>query len=302
MNERQLTIRPATTADNRACYDVFLAAMRDLTTRTGDPWDPDADALWPKLRDLFDHLAGHAAEWWVAEDPSGGPGALAGYARSVERGGLFELSEFFVHPQRQSAGVGRRLLELAFPLGRGEVRAVIATPDVRALRRYHAAGTSVRFPIAALSAAPSALVPTDPGLEAIRATPADIPTLRRLEADVLEFDRGDEFGWLLGLREGYLYRRDGRDVGFAFVSDNGLGPIAALDPADQVAILSHVESWAAAAGRADMALEVPMVNEVAMRHLLDRGFRMDPFLTYLLSSRAFGSFDRFIGYAPPFVL
>jgi hypothetical protein len=45
-----------------------------------------------------------------------------------------------------------------------------------------------------------------------------------------------------------------------------------------------------------------MVNEVAVRHLLDRGFKIDPFLTILMSSRPFGRFDRFIGFAPPLVL
>jgi hypothetical protein len=45
-----------------------------------------------------------------------------------------------------------------------------------------------------------------------------------------------------------------------------------------------------------------MINEIAMRHLLDRRYRMDPFITLLLSSRPFGQFDRFIGFSPPFVL
>ncbi|HEY8169672.1 MAG TPA: hypothetical protein VIH24_01080 [Candidatus Limnocylindria bacterium] len=44
------------------------------------------------------------------------------------------------------------------------------------------------------------------------------------------------------------------------------------------------------------------VNEVAMRHLLGRGLRMDTFLTLFMSSRAFGRFDRFIGFSPPFFL
>ena len=45
-----------------------------------------------------------------------------------------------------------------------------------------------------------------------------------------------------------------------------------------------------------------MINEVAMRHLLGRGFRMDGFYTFLMSSRPFGSFDRYICMSPPFVL
>lgn len=300
MIDSELAFRRATPDDSRACYDVFLPAIRELTARQGAPWAPDPEELWPKLRPMYEHLARQAAEWWVAETADG---QLAGYARSVERGGLFELSEFFVHPDRQSAGVGKRLLELAFPPGRGEVRAIIATTDVRALRRYHAAGTFARFPICALEAAPSPDAPLDPGVETARAGRGDIPALRRIEAEVLEFERGEEdFAWLLADREGWLYRRGGRDIGFAFVGERGIGPIAALDPADQVAILSHVEARAAAQGRREIGFEVPMINEVAMRHLLERGYRLDAFFTFLLSSRPFGQFDRFISFAPPFVL
>ena len=300
MTGSELTYRRGTPSDSRACFDVFLPAIRDLTARLGSPWEPEPEELWPRLQPMYEHLASDAAEWWVAEDPA--TGQIAGYARSVERGGLFELSELFVHPERQSAGVGRNLLERAFPLGRGEVRAIIATTDVRALRRYHAAGTFVRFPIAALEGPPSADAPLDPGLEVVEATADDIPTLRRIEAAVLEFERGDMFAWLLGDRRGFLYRRDGRDAGFAFAGKSGVGPIAALEPADQAGILAHVERIAAEVGRKEVGFEVPMLNEVAMTHLLARGFRMDTFFTFFLSSRPFGQFDRFIGFGPPFVL
>ena len=83
---------------------------------------------------------------------------------------------------------------------------------------------------------------------------------------------------------------------------DGSGPIAARTPDDQVPILRHAETRAAALGVATWSLEVPMVNGVAMRHLLDRGLRIDPFLTLLMSSRPFGQFDRFIGFSPPLIL
>jgi GNAT superfamily N-acetyltransferase len=301
------TIRRGTPADSRRAYDVFLASVTDLARRLGITWDPEPERLWTKLEPMYQLLAEHAAEWWVAEDgesrESGEAGELIGYARSVERGGLFELSEFFVRPDRQSAGVGGQLLALAYPEGRGEVRAIIATTDVRAQARYYRAGTVARFPIVAMAAPPRAgSDPPDATLEVAVATEADVPALRELEAAVLEFDRGDEFRWLLERREGYLYRRDGRPVASAFVSREGCGPIAALEAADQVAVLTHVEERAAALGLDELSLEVPMVNEVAMRHLLARGFHMDQFLTLLMSSRPFGRFDRFIGFAPPFVL
>ncbi|MGH2456287.1 MAG: GNAT family N-acetyltransferase [Candidatus Limnocylindria bacterium] len=297
---RQPTVRRARPQDSAAAFDVFLAAIVDLTTRQGTPWQPDGETVRERLLPLYLRLGDHAAEWWVAEDADGGE--IIGYARSVERGGLFELTEFFVRPGSQSAGVGRELMVRAFPPERGQVRAIVATTDVRAQARYYAAGTVARFPIAALSGAPRAEAAAELGLDAAPATGADLPILDRLEAAVLEFPRGDEFLWLLEEREGWLFRREGTPVGFGFVGRAGSGPVAALDPDDQVPILRHLEARAAALAVAEWSLEVPMINEVAMRHLLGRGFRMDPFLTLLMSSRPFGQFDRFIGFAPPFIL
>jgi len=293
------TLRRGTPADSASVFEIFVASARDLTARQGNPWQPDAAAMWTRLEPLLAHLAVHAAEWWIAEDPSSHE--PIGYARSVERDGLFELSEFFVHPDRQSAGVGAALLEKAFPLGRGDVRAIIATTDVRAQARYYRAGTVARFPIASLQGAPRA-IEAEPGIEAASVGPGDLPTLVEIDAAVLEFDRGAEFAWLIEHREGYIYRRSGAPIGFAFVSVSGSGPIASLVPEDQVSLLDHIETRAAELGIETLSYEVPMVNEVAMRHLLARGFRIDPFLTVLMASRPFGSFDRYIGFSPPFVL
>src|SRR5258707_13450780 len=104
-----------------------MAAMTDLFERQGDPSALGPDAFWPRLEPLLIHLATTAAEWWVAIDDT--DGSMIGYARSIERRGLFELTELFVRPDRQSAGLGRRLIERAFPDGRREVRALVATSD-----------------------------------------------------------------------------------------------------------------------------------------------------------------------------
>jgi GNAT superfamily N-acetyltransferase len=304
MPDAEITLRRATSGDTEACYQLFMESVADLSARQGTPWDADLADVWVRLEPMLRLLEEHAAEWWVAEDASG---ELAGYARSVERGGLFELSEFFVRPGRQSAGVGRRLLEAAFPMGRGEVRAIIATTDVRALARYYRAGTVARFPILSLETAPiadgAAQQGTGNALEPVRASTADLTVLAEIEREVLEFDRGPtETTWLLGQREGYLYLRDGRPVAMGFIGQVGSGPVVALDPNDQTAVLLHLEGRAHALGREKLGFEVPSVNEVALRHLLGRGYRIDTFLTLLLSSRPFGQFDRFIGFAPPFVL
>ena len=247
-------LRRGTADDSRAAFEVFLPAIRDLTNRQGNAWEPNPDELWAELSPMLDRLAAHAAEWWVAEDAE--TGEVVGFARSIERGGLFELTELFVRPDRQSAGLGADLIAHAFPEGRGEVRAIIATTDVRAQARYYRAGTAARFPIVEIEGPPHP-VDLDPSVAVERLDALADPTpLVEIEVAVLDFDRGSgEFAWLLGQREGYLYRRDGAPIGFAFMSANGTGPIAALEPGDMAPILSHVETRAA-----ELRCEGPVVR------------------------------------------
>lgn len=296
--------RPATADDSEACYRLFWESVADLAARQGMPWKETADQLWPRFVPLYDLLAEIAAEWWVAADPH--TDELIGYARSVERGadgGLFELAEFFVRPGHQAAGVGRQLIERAFPTGRGAVRVIIATTDVRAVARYHRADTSIQFPILGVTGPPSARAADGIRLEPVPVDEASLGEVAAIERVVLEYDRGaHELRWLLARREGWLYRSEDRVVGCAFIGAEGTGPIAALDPGAMPDILGHLEARGAALGRDELGFEVPAPNVVAIRHLLARGFRFDPFVTYLMASRPFGSFDRYLGFTPPFVL
>ena len=112
----------------------------DYLRRTGQVdqaygWDVlDRDRAELGATRLMDGALGrHAAEDWVAEGPDG---RIIGWAQSIERDGMLELTMFFVDPTSQSRGVGRGLLERAFPLGRGHTRTISATQDPRALALY----------------------------------------------------------------------------------------------------------------------------------------------------------------------
>ncbi len=156
-------IRPGRLDDNRACAAVLTEAVNDLGRRQGSI-EPGAELVledqWPKWRPFMDHIARTSAEFWVAE---GEDDELIGYARSVDRDGAFELTEFFVRPGTQSTGLGTRLLERAFPAGRGQLRIIIATTDIRALSRYLRADVLPRFPVLSFSG-PARDVPLVDGL------------------------------------------------------------------------------------------------------------------------------------------
>jgi GNAT superfamily N-acetyltransferase len=296
-------IRPATPDDMEACHDVMWMSVTDFGRRNGTPLEGTAADWWASAQRLQRFLATHAAEWWVAEEP--GAGTIIGYGRSIERDGLLELTEFFVLPTKQSRGIGKALIERVFPAARGDIRSIIATTDGRALRRYYAAGTAARFPILTLVGSPAeAEVGGDLRPRHLRVDPeTDLEKQRDIERSILGYSRGeDEVRWLLEDREAYLYVRADTAVGFAFVGKNGAGPIAALDPVDLPDILLHIEGRAASLGIERLELQVPSPNEIATRHLLSRGFRIDPWVNLLMSDRPFGRFDRHLGFGPPVFL
>jgi ribosomal protein S18 acetylase RimI-like enzyme len=296
-----ITIRRGKPEDGPAAYRVLRDAVNDLADRIGaDPIPGDVESTYARSGPLFRHLAETAAEFWVAED---GSHRVVGYARSIEHGPFFELTEFFVLPERQSAGVGRQLLERAFPEGRGELRVIVATTDVRALGRYLKAGLTARTPILSLiGPVEPSWGDASPSREAITADGETLAEVAELDRANAGFDRGSALPWLADSREAILFRRDGRAIGYAFVGARGVGPIGAADPEDQPAILDEVLRRAPRAGIETIGFEVPMTNGVALRHLLARGLKIDPFMTLLLSNREFGRMDRYITYSPPIFL
>ncbi len=106
-------IRRATPADAEACHSVMWTSIVDLGVRHGTPQSGSVDDWWAAGESLQRFLGDHAAEWWVAQHPENG--AVIGYARSIERGGLLELAEFFVTPRRSVSGDRRSAAAQSLP-------------------------------------------------------------------------------------------------------------------------------------------------------------------------------------------
>ena len=164
--------RPGTAADTRTCFEIFEVTVDDLGRRTGSvanstAGDPNAFEL---RRPLFDHLAETADEWWMAEDDA--TGRAVGYARSILRDGVRELTEFFVLPDAQAGGVGRELLARAFPAEGARHRAIVATTDPRAIARYLKTGLGGRLPLVGWEGVPRA-APLETDLVRERLDPGD---------------------------------------------------------------------------------------------------------------------------------
>jgi len=299
-----ITYRPGTIADSYPIFIIFEETLADLIRRLGSSgptsWQNPAtlEQMWQERRSMYEHLARTAAYFWVAERA----GQIVGFARSIRRDDVLELTEFFVRPGEQAAGVGRELLARAFPTGGAKRRIIVASLDVRAQARYLKAGVYPRFPVYYFGRAPEiTTIPTDLTIEPITASPERVEILAVLDQSLLGHRRDADHTWLLSDRQGFLYYRDDQPVGYGYAGLRS-GPFALLHPHDFPAVLAHAENLAVTAGRPHFGLEVPMINRSVVEYLLARNFQMDAFMAVLMSDAPFGRFEHYIFTSPPFFL
>jgi GNAT superfamily N-acetyltransferase len=276
-------------------FEVFIASLLDLGERLGvdtiTGGAEDLDKLWAKREPIMTHAANTADRWWVAE----AEGRVVGYARSTLRDGIRQLTEFFVRPGAQSAGVGRELLDRVFPGEGARGRLLLATQDPRALARYLKAGMLARFPVYHFSRTRrNTLYSGDLEPTEIRADQYGLALLASIDREVLGFRRDADHRWLLSNRRGFVYLRNGSPAGYGYV---GLyqGPFAALDPGAIGTMLAHAESVAEVE---EFGVEAPLINRAALQYLFEHGFRMDPFVIFFLSDVELGQFDRYLVTTP----
>lgn len=295
-----ITFRPTTLNDTYALFQVFLESVTDLGKRLGamaitDGHNPEViTTLWESRRSLWEHLQRSSEESWLAELD----GQVIGYARSILRGEVRELTEFFVLPNQQAAGVGRELLMRAFPRERVKQRFLVATLDPRALGRYFKAGVQVQFPVCHLSRKPEAMpLESDLVFESVDAASEPLEHLGMIDQAILGYRRHVDHQWLLENRQGLFYRRNGRVVGYGYIGKNS-GPFALLEARDFPAVLAHAEQQAAL-NDYYFGVEIPMINHIAVQFLTGRGYQLDNFFEFFMSDTPFGNFENYIFTSPP---
>ena len=297
-----ITYREGTVDDSYAVFQVFTTALMDLSERmnvmaiTGGN-DPEVlKSLWERRKSMFEFLARDCAQFWVAENDR----QVVAYARSIEHGGLLELTEFFVLPDQQSAGVGRELLERAFPFGNERYRMIAATLDERALYRYMNAGVYARFPIKYFyRQAEKVDMATDLKIEPMQQE-IHLEDINRIDLQILDHTREPVHRWLITKRQGVVYKRNGEIVGYGYVGRNG-GPFALLEENDFPAILAHAESIVAETGE-EFGVETPMINRAAIRYFLERKYKMDSFTVLFMSNEPFGRLENYLCFSPIFFM
>lgn len=297
----KINFRPFRPEDAFPCFQVFFRAVFELEQRQGMTPVGGGDAeealqnLWGRRESIFQHVTDTAEQCWVAEDE----GKIVGYARAILRDGVRQLTEYFVHPTYQSAGVGHGLISRTFPKKGADYRIIIATTDLRAQARYMKERVFPRFPIFHFSRMPEEItVPYAIVAEPVTASPEVFDLLNEIDKQVLGFQRPKDHAWLLKNRRGYIYVSDGDAVGYGYLGPNS-GPFALLESKSYPAVLAHAEHDAAL-HQHKLGLEVPSINTPAIDYLMARGFQIDAFMTFFMSNSVFGNFENYIFTNPPF--
>lgn len=304
--------RPARMNDIGSAYAVFRRSIFDYLFRLGmvdeaTAKDPPIEASWKRQSAWMEHLWRSAAENWIAVDSAG---SIVGWAMSVERDGHLELTHFSVEPRVQAKGIGQGLIKRAFPDGRARHKSIIATQDTRALSLYLRFGLNYITTSAEFVITPRRIEPmTDLVFERVGVDDAAVEAIALLERATLGYRQDVDTRFLLGLRPAWLARRAGSVVGFAFGpppmlpnSDGQIassGPMAALDAHDLPAILDHVIDAAAMTGEGQFGILVPLINRVAVAHLVARGGKIDPFYVTILASEDSMRLESLIHTRPP---
>jgi GNAT superfamily N-acetyltransferase len=301
-----IEIRPGTSEDLFSAFVVFRLALYrlnqslELASPENKPSPENLSAHFEIFRTYTEHLFQTADQFWVAEDE----GEIIGFSRSILRDGIRQLSELFVNPDKQSQGVGKRLLESAFPFEGANNRVIISSPDVRAVTRYLNSGVKIRFSIYDWGRKPE-IVPfeTDLSIEPFSGSPENLAILNSIDRTILGYTREADHIWLSKIRHGYFYSRNGNVVGYSYIS-NRVGPIAMLHNNDFHTALAHVESEMTKYVDDvfnEFFVTIPMINTAAVEYVLKRGCQTTPFMEHFMSDKPLGKYENYIFMDPPFI-
>jgi hypothetical protein len=299
-----IKFRPGTQADTEAVFNVFYNSLADLDRRQGSATEAELqepgrkERWWDTWRPIFEHLAQTAERFWVAERE----GLPVGYARSILRGGSRELTEFFVQPGEQSAGLGGELLKRAFPADGAGHRSILATVDTRALALYLKQGVYPRSPVYTFYRAPQprAFV-SDLAIQLMDEIPQAQAWIDALDDQIVGYRRAEDHAWLRSQRRGFFYLRGGRPAGYAYAGWWS-GPAAVLEAGDLPAVTAHLETEANRQGVEEFGLDVPLVNAAAVDALLRRGFKIGTFQVLLMTDQEGIRLKNYIISSPEFFL
>jgi GNAT superfamily N-acetyltransferase len=317
LTPEDLSFRDGTVSDLETTFALSEHAMHDSATRQGvispDRALTEADIRedWRRQRPFVEYIAAQEGGRYVIAENGSGP---VGYARVVQFPGMEELTELMVLPEHQQRGIGRRLLDMAWPgdptpeMG----RVVVATGSASDLTLYLEFGV---MPVAGhwhlrqrteiyLERRAQEIETTDPGVHLLKPDRA-VEEWMRLEPSAVGHERRSLHEYFSRERNclAALDPRTGEASALCWVSSEGeIGPAVSDEPGRLVPVVI------AALDRVAMTQEPPQLSIFAttlswwlIRRLRTLGFSVY-WPSWIMCSVPLPGLDRYVPTRPPHLL
>jgi GNAT superfamily N-acetyltransferase len=189
-----VSVRPMRTEDIEGVGAVVRAADEAALREAGEeitPPTPEQEAQFNKGTQRFIDDDPQGA--WVAVDGD----TVVGMAEAIRRDWFWGLSMLFVHPDSQSHGVGRLLIDKTLAYAEGAtVRMIMTSPDPRALRRYSLAGLDIHPAVEASGVVDRSAIPAD--LRGREGSDGDLDLIDDVDRGLLGRSRRNDVEFAMG--------------------------------------------------------------------------------------------------------
>lgn len=294
--------RPARIEDLQRSGELVVCSMNELCERHG--FGPIV-TVRPPAFSLFS-LSDDPDGLWVADDD----GEILGFAFSWVCGDLWFLAQLFVAPDQQGRGIGQALLQRTFQ------HAMSAKAATKALITFAFNGVSQGlymrhglFPrclIYNVEISRESLMRRLPEGE-LRCVPLDgtashLDSLARIDARALGVARARHHRFLMndGSTRGVLLYAEDECVGYTYVADGHIGPLAVTQQSALGAAFRTALVLAAAGAAQHVSAFVPGPCEAALSTTIDHGMRVTIPMV-LMSTNDFGNWSRYLPRNPGFM-
>lgn len=296
-----IVYRPALATDLERANELVVGSMNELTGRHG--FGPIATVGRPNFS-IFS--SGDDPDGlWIAEDA----GQILGFAFGWVCGGLWFLAQLFVSPDQQGRGVGQTLLRRTFEhaqKAKAANKALITfTFNSVSQGLYIRHGLRPRFPIYNVSVArdvlqgrlreaPLRCVP-------IENTSSHFNRLAEIDARALGVSREKHHRYLIRDRatSGVLMYSGDDCVGYAYVADGHIGPLAVTQRPAAGAAFRTALALAAESGSSQVSAFLPGTND-ALPIAIEHGMRITLPMV-LMSDNDLGDWSLYLPRNPGFM-
>jgi ribosomal protein S18 acetylase RimI-like enzyme len=295
-----IAYRPARPEDIEPAAALITRAVNDLRARHGLP--PSFTARPSQFARFC--LTQDSDGLWAAE----AAGALVGFGFAWVVDGFWFLAQLFVKPDVQARGIGQELLSrtLAPEKRHGTAnRALITFAYNRtSTALYIRNGMYPREPLYRMEA-PAELVAARLSKNAYQTAPAgpEAPAwMARIDEAVLGFRRDTHHGFLgaQGTPRAIRITASGEPVGYAYIFEGHIGPLAIAPTADAAAVVAAAVQNALVDRPQRLSMIVPGAADHVLRLASGLGFRIEDALV-LLAARPFGDWRHYLPSNPGYM-